>query len=142
MAQRNLHEWNRQIIEEFRVHEGHVGGPFEDTPLLLLTTTGAKSGQRHVNPLVYLADGERLFVFAAKNGAPTNPDWYYNLRAHPTVTVEVGTERFVATAVIRRERNATGYTPDRSNACQDLQTMKRERPVRSRSSNLSVATVQ
>lgn len=100
MTQHNANDFNRQIIEEFHTHEGHVGGPFEGASLLLLTTTGAKSEQRRINPLVYLSEGERLFVFASKAGAPTNPDWYANLRAHPAVTVEVGTEQFEAMAVV------------------------------------------
>ena len=97
--------WNHQVIEEFRTHAGKVGGPFEGRPMLLLTTTGAKSGQRHTTPLVYLPDGDRRLIFATKGGAPTNPDWYYNLVAHPQVTVEVGngnggTETYEATATV------------------------------------------
>lgn len=99
MAEPNFHDWNRQIIEEFRANGGKVGGPFEGVTLLLLTTTGAKSGQTRINPLTYLLDGERLFIFAAKGGSPTNPDWYHNLVAYPQVTVELGTEQFEATAV-------------------------------------------
>lgn len=94
MAERNVHNWNSQIIEEFRANEGKVGGPFEGGTLLLLTTTGAKSGKQRVNPLAYLGEGERMFIFASKAGAPTNPDWYHNLLAHPEATVEVGTEKF------------------------------------------------
>ena len=95
----NMNDWNRKIIEEFRTHGGKAGGPFEGVTLLLLTTTGAKSGQKRINPMTCLLDDERLFVIAAKGGAPTNPDWYYNLLAHPQVTVELGTEQFAATAV-------------------------------------------
>jgi len=98
MAEPN--DWNRQIIEEFHANGGKVGGPFEGATLLLLTTTGAKSGLSRTTPLVYLPDGERLVIFASKAGAPTSPDWYYNLVAHPTVTVEVGTEKFNATATV------------------------------------------
>ncbi len=100
MAETNVNNWNRQVIEEFRSNKGKVGGMFEGAPLLLLTTTGAKSGQQRISPLVYLPDGEHVFIFASKGGAPTNPDWYHNLVAHPQVTVEVGTEQFEATAVI------------------------------------------
>src|ERR1700730_1925887 len=99
MAESNLKDWNRQIIEEFRTKGGKVRGSFEGVPLLLLTTTGARSGQQRINPLTYLLDGERLFIFAAKGGSPTNPDWYHNLVVHPQVIVEVGTEQFEATAV-------------------------------------------
>jgi deazaflavin-dependent oxidoreductase (nitroreductase family) len=94
--------WNSQVIEEFRTNAGKVGGPFEGKHMLLLTTTGAKSGKHRTNPLVYLPDGDRLIIFASKGGAPTNPDWYRNLIAHPQVTVEVGNgnsiETFEATA--------------------------------------------
>jgi len=96
----NMNDWNRQTIEEFRANGGKVGGFWEGKPLLLLTTTGAKSGQRHTNPVMYLADGNRLIVFASKRGAPTHPDWYHNLVAHPEVTVEVGTETYEATATV------------------------------------------
>ena len=96
----NTNDWNRQTIEEFRENGGKVGGFWEGKPLLLLTTTGAKSGQRHTNPMMYLADGNRLLVFASKRGAPTHPDWYHNLVAHPEVTVEVGTETYEATTTV------------------------------------------
>ena len=83
-------DWNRQTVEAFRANRGQVGGVWEGRPLLLLTTTGAKSGQRRTNPMMYLREGDRLFVFASRGGGPTNPDWYHNLLAHPEVTVEVG----------------------------------------------------
>ena len=92
--------WNLQIMEEFHTHGGKVGGRFEGVPLLLLTTTGARSGQRRTQPVTYLPDGDRLIIFATKRGLPTNPDWYYNLLAHPEATVEVGTEAFDVTAVV------------------------------------------
>ena len=82
-------DFNQQIIDEFRANDGKVGGPFEGAPMLLLHTTGAKSGQERVNPVVYQADGDRLVVFASKQGAPTNPDWYHNLVAQPRAKVEV-----------------------------------------------------
>ena len=100
MAEQSFNDWNRQIIEEFHSNEGKVGGPFKGDTLLLLTTIGAKSGQQRVSPLAYLPDGERVFIFASKGGAPTNPDWYHNLVVHPQVTVEIGTEQFAATAVV------------------------------------------
>jgi deazaflavin-dependent oxidoreductase (nitroreductase family) len=84
-------DFNAQIIEEFRANEGRVGGMFEGATLLLLHHTGAKSGKCRVNPLGYLEDDGRYVVFASKAGAPTNPDWYHNLRTHPNVTIEVGT---------------------------------------------------
>jgi deazaflavin-dependent oxidoreductase (nitroreductase family) len=93
-------EWNRKIIEEFHANGGKVGGQFGGGQLLLITTTGAKSGKRRVNPLAYTTDGDRLVIIASKGGAPSSPDWYYNLVAHPKVTVEVGTETFEATATV------------------------------------------
>lgn len=100
MTERKVNDWNSGIIEEFRANGGKVGGPFEGAPLLLLTTTGAKSGKQRTTPLAYLAENGRMFIFASKAGAPTNPDWYHNLLAHPQVTVEVGTEQFPAKAVV------------------------------------------
>jgi deazaflavin-dependent oxidoreductase (nitroreductase family) len=102
-----MDDFNTKIIEEFRSNAGKVGGGFEGAPMLVLTTTGAKSGKTRENPMMYLAEGDRIYVFASKAGAPTNPDWYHNLVAHPEVTVEVGTERFgaVATPVDRAERD-------------------------------------
>jgi len=85
-------DWNKGIIEEFRANQGKVGGMFEGVPILLLHHTGAKSGKVRVNPLAYQASGDRLAVFASKGGAPTNPDWFHNLKANPRATVEVGTE--------------------------------------------------
>ncbi len=96
MPERN--DWNRKIIEEFRTNGGKVGGIWEGRPLLLLTTTGAKSGQPRTHPMMYMREGNRLLVFASKGGAPTNPAWYHNLLAHPEVTVEVGNEKFNALA--------------------------------------------
>jgi deazaflavin-dependent oxidoreductase (nitroreductase family) len=85
-----MSDWNTQIIDEFRANGGKVGGQFEGAPLLLLHTTGAKSGQARVNPMMYQADGDNYAVFASKAGAPTNPDWYHNLRANPRASIEVG----------------------------------------------------
>ena len=93
-------DFNRSLIEEFRANDGKVVGPFEGTPLLLLTTVGAKSGEPRTSPIVYLPDGDRVIVFASKGGAPTNPAWYHNLRANPTVTVELPGERYEARAVV------------------------------------------
>jgi deazaflavin-dependent oxidoreductase (nitroreductase family) len=92
--------YNRQVIEEFRANEGKVGGVWEDTPLLMLTTTGAKSGERRITPMAYMPDGSRLIVFASAGGAPTHPGWYHNLLANPEVTVEVGAETFAAIAAV------------------------------------------
>ena len=100
-------DWNQAIIAEFRANGGKVGGPFEGAPLLLLTTTGAKTGRRLTVPLMYNTAGERLLIFASKAGAPTHPAWYHNLVANPRVTLEVGTETFdaIATVVQGEERD-------------------------------------
>jgi deazaflavin-dependent oxidoreductase (nitroreductase family) len=89
--------YNQAVIDAFRANGGKVQGP---NSLILLTTTGAKSGQPRTNPVAYSTDGDRLVIVASKGGAPTNPDWYFNLVAHPTVTVELGSERFEALATI------------------------------------------
>lgn len=94
----NPNDFNQQVIAEFRANGGKVGGPFAGSPMLLLTTTGAKSGQSRTTPLVHTMDGDRIVIIASKGGAPTNPDWYHNLVAHPTAIVEVGTEKFQAQA--------------------------------------------
>ncbi|MGB8214036.1 MAG: nitroreductase family deazaflavin-dependent oxidoreductase [Anaerolineales bacterium] len=98
---------NTLIIQEFRANAGKVGGPFEGKSLLLLHTTGKKSGQSRINPVACIKDGERFVVIASKGGAPTNPDWYYNLIAHPLVEVETGTEKFQARASVALEPERT-----------------------------------
>ncbi|MDO9485319.1 MAG: nitroreductase family deazaflavin-dependent oxidoreductase [Actinomycetota bacterium] len=94
-----MQDWNAQIIEEFRANAGQVGGNFAGAPMLLLHTTGAKSGLERVNPMMYqdLGDG-RIAVFASKAGADSDPDWYRNLVANPVVQAEIGTrtQAFVA----------------------------------------------
>jgi deazaflavin-dependent oxidoreductase (nitroreductase family) len=102
-----MSDWNKAIIDEFRANAGKVGGQFAGRTLLLLHTTGAKSGETRVNPLVYIPDGERYVIVASKGGAPTNPDWYYNLSANPEVTVEVGSEKFQAVAQVTAEPERT-----------------------------------
>jgi deazaflavin-dependent oxidoreductase (nitroreductase family) len=102
-------DFNQAIIEEFRANHGVVGGGFAGAPVVLLTTTGAKSGQTRINPLVALPrpDGT-LYVFASAGGAPKHPDWYHNLVAHPEVGVEFGDDSFRATAA-----SVTGDERDR-----------------------------
>jgi deazaflavin-dependent oxidoreductase (nitroreductase family) len=90
-------DWNRSVIEEFRANAGKVAS-FEGRTLLLLHTTGARSGQPRVNPLVYQAVEGGYAVFASKAGAPSNPHWYHNLLAHPQATIEVGTDMIDVTA--------------------------------------------
>ena len=111
MADNN--DFNAKIIAEFRANAGVVGPPFEGAPMVLITTTGAKSGQPRTSPLVYLPDGDRVVIFASKAGAPTNPDWYHNLKANPEVTVEVGADSYQAQAV-----EITGAERDRLFAAQ------------------------
>jgi deazaflavin-dependent oxidoreductase (nitroreductase family) len=93
--------YNKGVIEEFRTHGGIVTQP--DFPILLLTTTGARSGRRSTTPLGYGVDGDRVFVVASKAGAPTHPAWFHNLSANPSVKVELGTDVFEATAVITED---------------------------------------
>lgn len=86
-------DWNKNIIDEFREHDGQVGGPFVSMPLLLLHHRGAKSGIERVNPVAYQRlDDDTVAIFASKGGAPTNPDWYHNLRANPRAQVEIGAD--------------------------------------------------
>lgn len=103
----NPNNWNEKIIGEFRANAGNVGGPFEGRSLLLLHTVGAKSGEERINPVACVKDGERLVIIASKGGAPTNPDWYYNILAHPLVTVETGKEQFQAQAEVVPEPERT-----------------------------------
>ncbi|OGA51541.1 MAG: cell entry protein [Betaproteobacteria bacterium RIFCSPLOWO2_12_FULL_63_13] len=91
---------NQQVIDEFRANAGKVGGNYEGRPLLLITTTGRKTGTKHTTPVMYLAHGDGHCVFASKGGAPAHPSWYLNLVANPRVLVEVGTERFDARATV------------------------------------------
>ncbi|HEU0075289.1 MAG TPA: nitroreductase/quinone reductase family protein [Dehalococcoidia bacterium] len=96
----NPNDWNTRVIEEFRANGGNVE-QFKGVPLLLLHHTGAKSGRSYINPLAYLADGERMVVFGSKAGSDTNPDWYHNLVAHPDVKVELAGGKLVdAKAVV------------------------------------------
>ncbi|HEY5251871.1 MAG TPA: nitroreductase family deazaflavin-dependent oxidoreductase [Acidimicrobiales bacterium] len=88
----DMNDFNTPIIEEFRANAGKVGGNFEGAPILLLHSTGAKSGKERVNPMMYRKAGDDIAVFASKAGAPTNPDWYHNLVAHPEATAEIGTD--------------------------------------------------
>ena len=108
-----MNDFNEKLIAEFRANGGQVSGMFAGRPMLLLTTTGAKSGQQRTTPLVHTRDGDKIVVIASKGGAPTNPAWYHNLVANPTVTVELGTEKFPARATV-----VTGAERDRLFAAQ------------------------
>ena len=93
-------DYNHKLIEEFRANRGAGDGPFAGRPLLLLTTTGARSGQRRTTPLMYIPDGDRLLIVASNAGAPAHPDWYRNLVAYSDVAVELGAETFDARALV------------------------------------------
>ena len=95
-----MSDFDENVINEFRSNGGKVGGPFEGAPMMLLTTTGAKSGQVRTKPVVYTRDSDRFVIIASKAGAPTNPDWFHNLVANPEVILEVGDERFPARATV------------------------------------------
>ena len=101
-------DWNSKIIEEFRANAGKVGGNFAGAPLLLLHTTGARTGRERINPMMYQDLGGPVAVFASKAGQPTHPDWYHNLVAHPEVTAEIG-----STTRTFRARTATGDERER-----------------------------
>ena len=110
-----MQDYNRRIIEEFRANEGRVGGPFAGATMVLVTSTGAKSGRPHTTPLVYLREddatgrpGDRIYVFGSMGGAPKHPAWYHNLKAHPEATVELNTEKYPVSATI-----VTGAERDR-----------------------------
>ena len=92
-------DFNRRNIEEFRANHGRLGGPFEGAPVLLLHSTGARSGQPRINPMMYMADGDRYLVFASAAGADRNPAWYWNLVAHPDAGIDVGDDHIDVHAV-------------------------------------------
>lgn len=96
----NQSDYNQRLIEEFRADRSNNGEAFKGRPLLLLTTTGARSGQRRTTPMMYVQDGDRRLVIASNAGAPKHPAWYYNLLAHPQVSVEVGKETYDAIATV------------------------------------------
>ena len=103
-----MSDWNANVIEEFRANDGKVGGWFDDKSVLILHTTGARSGLERVIPLVYRKEGDRVFIFASKGGSHAHPAWYHNLKANPTVSVEIGAGTSSATAaeIVGNERDA------------------------------------
>jgi deazaflavin-dependent oxidoreductase (nitroreductase family) len=100
-------DWNAGIIQEFRDNAGVVGGVYEGKPLLLLTSTGAKTGNLHVTPVRYFADGDAMLIVASKGGADEHPAWFYNLKANPHAGIEIGadTAEVEATEVVGEERD-------------------------------------
>jgi deazaflavin-dependent oxidoreductase (nitroreductase family) len=107
MTKEEMNGWNQQIIAEFRANGGKVAS-FGDAPVVILHSTGAKSGKERENPLVALVEGDDMYLIASKAGAPTHPDWYHNLKANPRAEIEYGTERFAveATEITGAERDA------------------------------------
>ena len=103
----DMQAFNRSLIEEFRANDGKLSGQLAHSILLLLTTTGAKSGEERVTPLGFVQAGDQYIIIAANAGAPKHPDWYYNLVAHPQVLVEIGSERFPAFARVAEEPERT-----------------------------------
>ena len=103
----DIRAFHAQRVAEFRANGGKLSAPFDDIPLLVLTTIGAKSGRAQCTPVTYSTDGERLIIVAANGGAPTNPGWYHNLVAHPDVTVEVAAATFQARATVVMEPEHT-----------------------------------
>ena len=126
-------DFNKQIMEEFHANAGKVGGRFAGVDILILTTTGAKSGQTRWNPLAYSRDGDRYIIVASKGGAPTNPDWYHNLVANPSAVIEVGTGVIPVQATIatgaERERLYSQHASTMPQFNQYAQNTTRQIPV-------------
>jgi deazaflavin-dependent oxidoreductase (nitroreductase family) len=131
-------DWNQRIIDEFRENGGKIGGPFEGAPLLLLHSTGARSGKIRVNPMMYQCVRDAYAVFASKAGADTNPDWFHNLVANPEASVEVGTETFDVTARVaegsereriwtKQKRNYPGFADYEKGASRQIPVVILER---------------
>jgi deazaflavin-dependent oxidoreductase (nitroreductase family) len=115
----DMHEFNRSIIAEFRETGGKPGGMFEGMPMLILHSTGAKSGAERLNPLAYQAVGDHWAIFASKAGAATNPDWFHNVVANPSVSIELGSDTIAATArVATGEERDTIWETQKANAPQ------------------------
>ncbi len=99
-----MSEWNDNAIKEFRANHGKIGGPFEGSDMILITTYGAKTNNPHTTPLVYTKSGDKYVIIASKGGAPTNPDWFFNIKANPVVDAEVGDEKFKTSAEVVDEQ--------------------------------------
>jgi len=123
-------DFNGKIIAEFRANSGKVSGPFAGSDILLLHHTGARTGAQRVNPLAFLRVGESFAVFASKAGAPSNPDWYHNLLAHPRATVEVGCQTIAVTARVAEPAETPSMTGRRSATPRSLSTRTGRRPAR------------
>ena len=122
--------FNRNVIDEFRANAGAVGGMMTGVPLLLLTTTGARSGEPRVSPLAYTTDGDRLVVIGAKRGAPTHPAWYHNLLANPAALVEVGADRFPVRATEAEDAERDRLWDQMAEQMPNFKTYPRDTPRR------------
>ncbi len=112
----DTNDWNAQIIAEFRENGGKVGGPFEGSPMVLVHHRGAKTGTERVTPLMCQLEGDRVYIFASKAGAPDNPDWYHNLKANPDASIEIGEETDVAVRVVELQGEDRDRVWDRQKA--------------------------
>jgi len=114
----DVNDWNAKVIAEFRANGGKVGGNFEGAPVVLMHHVGRKSGKESVNPVMYLpdeADPTTIYVFASKGGAPTHPDWYWNMTEAGSAVVEVGTETYtVSVREVTGEERDTVYAEQAS----------------------------
>ena len=130
----DINAFNQQIIDEFRANDGVVGGMFEGTPMLILHTTGRKSGQERLNPLAYQQLDQGWAIFASKAGAPTHPDWYHNIVDDPDVSIELGSETYdvrarVAQGAEREQIRSTQKTDSPGFAEYEEKAQGREIPV-------------
>jgi deazaflavin-dependent oxidoreductase (nitroreductase family) len=107
MTPDDMKSFNQSVIDEFRANGGETSGPFAGAPLLLLNSTGAKSGETRTSPVVHTRDGDRYIIIASKAGADTNPSWYHNLMANPTATIEVGAETIPVVATVAEGEERT-----------------------------------
>ena len=132
-APTDLQAFHAQRIAEFRANGGKLNPPLATVPLLVLTTTGAKSGRPHATPMSYTRDGERIIVVAAAGGSPRHPAWYHNLVANPEVTVEIGGETFPARASVtigpERDRLFAQHAASRPNFVEFQRQTERQLPV-------------
>lgn len=128
-----LNDFNQQVMDEFHANAGKVGGRFKEADLLILTSTGVRSGQTRWNPVAYTEDGDRFVIVASKGGAPTNPDWYHNLIANPSAVIEVGTQVIAVQASVatgaERERLYTQHAAKMPQFLEYAKNSKRTIPV-------------
>lgn len=124
-----MNAFNRKVIEDFRANRGQLAGPLAGRTLILLTTTGAKSGMERTAVLGFGKDGDRYVVIASGNGAPSHPAWYQNLLAHPIATLEVGPDKFKVRARTAASEERGKLTPLVPYIVQQQTLTKREIPI-------------